>query len=113
MHEDFEARRMARRRFLRRNLGWIAPLALMAVVGFFFGIGNLVEWLWRVTVVDIFAFKPISFWQAWGLILLSQILFKANVRPTTRTGHWRHGGHAWGDSPRKEAQQPVSGNPEG
>ena len=89
MYEDFEARRMARRRFFRRNFVWLVPLVVAAAFGFFFGIGKLVEWLWRVTVVDIFGFKPISFWQAWGLIVLSQILFKANMQPTTRTGRWR------------------------
>ena len=99
MNEGFEARRKARRRFLRRNLFWIAPLGAAAAVGIFLGVGTLVAWLWRVTVVDIFAFKPISFWQAWGLILLSQILFKANMHPTTRTGRWRRRGSACGDSP--------------
>ena len=105
MYEDFEARRMARRRFLRRNLGWIAPLALMAVVGFFFAIGNLVQWLWRVTLVDIFAIKPISFWQAWGLVLLSQILFKANMQPTTRTGRRWRSGAAVCETPEKGPEQ--------
>jgi hypothetical protein len=99
MHEDFEARREAHRRFLRRNVIWIAPLGALAAVGLFFGVGNLVEWLWRVTLVDIFAIKPISFWQAWGLVLLSQILFKANVQPTTRTGRWRRRGPACGEAP--------------
>ena len=79
-----------RRRFFRRNLFWIGPLAAVGAVGVFIGLGFLVAWLWRVTLGDIFGLKPISFWQAWGLMLLSQILFKANVRPTTRTGHrWR------------------------
>ena len=103
MHEDFEARRMRRRQWFRRNFYWIAPLGLAAAVGFFFGIGTLVEWLWRVTLVDIFAIKPISFWQAWGLILLSQFFFKANVRSAARTGAFReawrrHTSHG-GDSP--------------
>ena len=88
-----------RRRIHRRHLIWIAPLAVAAAVGFFFGLGTLVAWLWRVTMVDIFAVKPISFWQAWGLILLSQILFKANMHPTTRTGRWRRRGPACGDAP--------------
>lgn len=96
-----------RRRFRREHLPWIVPLALAGGVGFFFGIGNLVEWLWRVTVVDIFAIKPISFWQAWGLILLSQILFKANMQPTTRTGRWRRRAPAGGDSPEMEPEQPL------
>ena len=62
----------------------------------------------RVTVVDIFAFKPISFWQAWGLILLSQILFKANIRPTTRTGRWRRRDSVCAESPETKPQQPQS-----
>lgn len=89
MNEGFEARRMKRRMFLRRNVVWIAPLGIAAAVGFFFGIGHLVQWLWRVTLVDIFAIKPVSFWQAWGLILLSQILFKAHMQPMARTERWQ------------------------
>ena len=107
MDEDFEARRQARRRFMRRNLLWIAPLGVAAAFGLFVGIGMLVEWLWRMTLVDIFAIKPISFWQAWGLILLSQFLFKANMQPTTRTGRWRRRNPACGDSPEKGSEQPV------
>jgi hypothetical protein len=89
MEPVFEGRGHGHRRFDPRRLAWMAPLALVVGVGLFFGLGNLVMWLWRVTLVDIFAIKPVSFWQAWGLILLSQILFKANMRPTTRTGRWR------------------------
>ena len=99
MYEDFEARREAHRRFLRRNVIWLAPLGVLVGVGLFFGIGHLVEWLWRVTLVDLFAIKPISFWQAWGIILLSQILFKANIQPTTRTGRWRRRGAECGGTP--------------
>jgi hypothetical protein len=106
MNEDFEARRQATRRFLRRNLTWIVPAVLVVGTGLFYGLGTLVVWLWRVTLVDIFAIKPISFWQAWGLILLAQILFKANVQPTTRTGRWRRRGPVCGDSPETEPGQP-------
>jgi hypothetical protein len=99
MNFDFDAEREERRRRFRRHLPWIAPLAIAAAVGFFFGLGHLVVWLWRQTLVAIFGIKPISFWQAWGLILLAQIFFKANLQPTTRTGRWGRRGPATGGGP--------------
>jgi hypothetical protein len=67
------------RAFRRVHLLWIVPLAMAAAVGLFIGVGFLVTWLWRVTITDVFGVKTISFWQAWGLLLLSQLLFKAHV----------------------------------
>jgi len=80
---------------------YVAPAILLALavgVGLFFAVGNLVVWLWRVTLVDIFNIKAISFWQAWGLILLAQFLFKANMHPMTRTGRWRRRCDTTGDA---------------
>ena len=103
---SYEDRRETRRRFVRRNLFWLAPIGAVVGTGLFIGFGFLVVWLWRVTLGDIFGLKPISFWQAWGLILLSQILFKANMQPTMRTGsRWRRV-HARGDSPETEPAPP-------
>jgi len=82
----YEERRENRRRFVRRNLFWLAPLGAVVGTGLFIGLGNLVAWLWRVTLGDIFGLKPISFWQAWGLMLLSQILFKANMQRNVPVG---------------------------
>jgi len=106
MHEAFANRGFNRDR-VRRNLVWIVPLAMAAGVALFIGLGNLVVWLWRMTVVDLFGFKAISFWQAWGLMLLSQILFKANMRPTTRTGRWRRRDPACAESPAAGSQPPA------
>ncbi|HKQ57069.1 MAG TPA: hypothetical protein VJY35_04305 [Candidatus Eisenbacteria bacterium] len=89
MHEDFEADREERRRRFLRNLPWLIPAVIVVGTALFYGLGKLVVWLWSQTLVDIFGVKAISFWQAWGLILLSQILFKANMGATTRTGRWR------------------------
>ena len=109
MNAGFAARSMDERRRRLRRLIMFAPLAIMGAIGLFFGLGFLVAWLWRVTLVDIFAIKPISFWQAWGIILLSQILFKAHIQRTMRTGHrWRHG-HWHGESPETGPEQPPPG----
>jgi hypothetical protein len=98
MHTDFDADRAERRRRFFRNLPWLLPLGLVVGAGLFIGFGHLFVWLWRVTVVDLFGFKPVTFWQAWGLMLLAQFLFKANMQPTARTGRWRQRGH-WGGGP--------------
>jgi hypothetical protein len=109
MNAVFAAPGPGRRRLNRRNLVWIAPLAVAGAVGLFFGLGTLVAWLWRVTLVEIFAIKPISFWQAWGLILLAQILFKANMQPTTRTGRWQRRAAACADAPEVGPEPPQGG----
>ena len=75
MNSETEAR--PRRRGPSKRV-WIA-LILAALPVLFIGLGYLVVWLWANTVSDLFGWKEISFWQAWGLILLSQILFKANL----------------------------------
>jgi hypothetical protein len=105
----YEERREKRRRFLRRNMSWLIPLGAVVGAGLFVGLGFLVAWLWRVTLGDIFGLKPISFWQAWGLMVLCQILFKANVQPTTRTGsmHRSRSEHAAG--PATEPALPEQG----
>jgi hypothetical protein len=56
-----------------------------------------------VTLGDIFGVKPISFWQAWGLMLLSQILFKAHMQGNLRSMHDRH---------RERAAAQAAGPPE-
>ena len=81
-----EERRATRRLFVRRNFFWLFPLGAVVGTGLFIGFGFLVAWLWRVTLGDIFGLKPISFWQAWGLVLLSQILFKANMQRSVAAG---------------------------
>lgn len=86
----YEERRERQRRFLRQNFIWLVPLGAFVGVGLFIGLGFLVAWLWRVTLVDIFGVKQISFWQAWGLMLLSQILFKAHMQSNLRSMHARH-----------------------
>ncbi len=60
-------------------------------VALVFAFGYLVMRLWNALMPDIFGFKEISYWQAWGLFLLSSILFKG----------FGSGGHARSERRRK------------
>jgi hypothetical protein len=48
-----------------------------AGIGFFFLLGFIVMTLWNWLMPDIFGLKKVGYWQAWGLLLLSFILFKS------------------------------------
>ena len=48
--------------------------AFMAIA-FLLLIGFVVMWLWNWLIPEITSFKPINYWQAVGLLLLSRILF--------------------------------------
>ena len=45
-------------------------------IGFLFLCGWVVMLLWNWLMPDIFGLKPLTYWQAWGLLILSHILFK-------------------------------------
>ena len=53
---------------------------LMAGLAFLFGV--IVMLLWNWLMPEIFGLGTITYWQAWGLVILSHILFKA--------GSWHH-----------------------
>jgi len=53
-----------------------AVISLLAAVPMYF--------LWNGLLPDLFAFKTITFLQAWGLTFLSSLLFKSNSA-TTKT----------------------------
>jgi hypothetical protein len=61
---------------------FIAPLILVAVVGF----GFITMYLWNWLMPYLFHLPLISFWQAAGLLILSRLLFGFGC------GHM-HGGH--------------------
>jgi hypothetical protein len=48
----------------------IVGLALFTIVG-----GEVVKLLWNWLMPELFGMKPLHFWQAWGLLALSRILF--------------------------------------
>lgn len=54
-------------------LGIFFALAAVTVIGLF---GLLIMSLWNALMPEIFSLPKISYWQAWGLFLLSFIFFK-------------------------------------
>jgi hypothetical protein len=55
-------------------VGLLAMIALGLLTGLF------VQLLWNALVPEIFGLPRISFWQAWGLIVLSGLLTGSKVR---------------------------------
>ena len=54
---------------------WIGKIVMgLAAVAVFIG---LFQWLWNITVPEVFRLKRISFWQAFRIMLLAGILFGA------------------------------------
>jgi hypothetical protein len=56
-----------------------AGLVLAAVLLLLIGV--LVMWLWNWLMPGIFGLPPITYWQAWGLLLLAHLLLGAG-RPS-------------------------------
>jgi hypothetical protein len=72
-----------------KKIGAIIGMAIMGIIfagamGLLFGF--VVMWLWNWLMPSIFGLGAITFWQAWGLVVLTHILFKChNHHP-----HHRH-----------------------
>jgi len=75
MNGHFDGTREERRRRFLRNLPWMLPVAMVLGTGLFIGLAICGLALERHAGRPL-GIKTISFWQAWGLVLLSQILFK-------------------------------------
>lgn len=65
-HMGLEVERMASLRIIT-----IIPFLVVA----FFAVTGLFQWLWNITVPDLFNLKRITFWQALRLLLIASILF--------------------------------------
>src|SRR5215471_16079813 len=65
-HEELE---------MRRRFVFLAPLAILAILGFIALGGELVRLLWNWLMPPLFGWREISFWQALGLLVLCRILF--------------------------------------
>lgn len=81
-------------RELRLPLKILIVLGMIAVAaGFTFLYGLFVMLLWNWLMPDIFSLPRIDYWHAWGVVLLSHILFKSwggrHWGPRRQMGHGR------------------------
>jgi hypothetical protein len=77
---------------MKRKWIFIAPAALLGIVLFTFIGGEVVRLLWNWLMPRLFDWRPITFWQALGLLALCRILFG---------GFGRHGGYRSNSSIRR------------
>ena len=68
--------------------GWVI-FGVAAAVALGLALGFPVMWLWNWLMPAIFGLPVITFWQAFGLLVLSHILFKSHAPP----GRHRDRGH--------------------
>jgi hypothetical protein len=59
----------------RKKLILIAPLAVLAMAAFMALGSEIVLLLWNWLLPPLFGFHQITFWQAFGILVLSRILF--------------------------------------
>lgn len=57
------------------NVAAVAPIMILLTVGLFFLLTLLLQWLWNITMPDVFGLKEITFWQALRLLIISGLLF--------------------------------------
>jgi hypothetical protein len=67
----------------------IGGLALFAGLAFLFGFFVMLLWNWLMPA--IFGLGAITYWQAWGLVVLAHILFKSGHH----NGKSRHSDDRW------------------
>jgi hypothetical protein len=60
---------------MRRKWMFIAPAAILAMLLFAFIGGEVVRQLWNWLLPPMFGWRPITFWQAFGILALCRILF--------------------------------------
>jgi hypothetical protein len=58
------------------DLGTVDLLIILIIVFLLFTIiPALLRWLWNITMTEVFGLKEITFWQAFRLLIIAQILF--------------------------------------
>ncbi|MBD3378743.1 hypothetical protein GF406_27195 [candidate division KSB1 bacterium] len=67
----------------------LVGILLAAALGLL--LGFIVMWLWNWLMPTIFGLPVISFWQAWGLVVLTHIFFKSFPHHSKHhhDNHWK------------------------
>ena len=77
---------------MRKRWMFFGPLALVGVVVFGLIGGTVVQLLWNWLLPPMFGLHEITFWQAFGILALSRILFGGfGMRGGGHRGRWRYG----------------------
>lgn len=78
----------------------VGGLALAAAIALLFGL--FVMWLWNWLMPELFGFKALTYWQAWGLVVLAHILFKGGTGHEGHRPPWRRKLHERFERPSDE-----------
>lgn len=49
--------------------------SVLAVVILFFAAVKIFQWLWNITIPQVFNLKELTYWQAFRLLIISSVLF--------------------------------------
>ena len=60
---------------MRRNWAFIVPAAIVGMIIVIILGGTIVQLLWNWLMPPLFGWRSLTFWQAWGLLALTRILF--------------------------------------
>jgi hypothetical protein len=89
-----------------RKKWWLFLLAPIAIVAFIVIGGEVVMHLWNWLVPTLFGWRPITFWQAIGLLALCRILFGGfGGHGPHRSGFGRRMGPNWGRMTPEEREK--------
>jgi hypothetical protein len=81
-----------------RVVGWgVVGLALAAVFALIFGF--VVKWIWNMLMPDLFGLKEITYWHAFGMVILAKLIF-GGFGPH-RDNHWRRDRKSFHDWPAR------------
>ena len=86
----------------RHRAGRIVGFALVAIAAVFV-FGFAVMYLWNWLMPELFGLKAVTYWQAWGLLAMSWILF-GGLRGHGHRWHHRMHGH-WAHMTPEEREQ--------